>query len=212
MMSSGKPFEVPFIDSFLTDEEFIFLREHAAKIKQFATEFHKSCPLIIAATEEYSKDYLVHDNILQNIFEKISKKLHSFDWLPPIKSVEHWYIFSNLNHKKSITSTHGPHFDDNKWTVRENANISPPALIAIFYLHSTPTSLRVFNYDYENKDKQFPHPLKFIDVECKQNRLIIFQGNKYHGVIGKFKDDLDYERAGLVFNLWEESPQRPWWI
>ncbi len=129
--------------------------------------------------------------------------------------MEHWFIFSNLDHKEPISVTHGAHFDDNKWTIKENSTVFPPSLIAILYLYDTPTSLRVFNADYKDRKiiENIPISLmKYRDIECRENRLIIFPGQKFHGVVGTLKDSKIIKRTGLVFNLWNVSPQRPWWL
>jgi hypothetical protein len=208
-------FPTTFYDSFLTDDEHKYLVNYSDKIYSYLTSYQKEQALIISSTEEWSTDYVTKDLKLENIFEKFVKTLEAF--LPQVKmeSVEHWFIYSSLSHKEPISVTHGAHFDDNKWSIKENHTVEAPSLIAIYYLYETPTAIRVFNIDYKMKSivSRIPEQLiQFEEIACKENRLIVFPGDKYHGVVGTLKEEGVCKRTGLVFNLWKDSPQRPWWI
>jgi len=214
-MDNGLKFPVKYYDSFLSDEDHQYLVNHADTIYSYLTDYHKQQALIISATEECSSDYVTKDSRLDKIFNQFVTTLKSFTPEVDIKSVEHWFIYSSLSHQEPISVTHGAHFDDNKWSIKENHVVGPPSVIAIYYLHETPTAIRVFNVDYKMKAivERIPEGLiRFEEIACKENRLIVFPGEQYHGVVGTLKDESVIKRTGLVFNLWRESPQRPWWV
>jgi hypothetical protein len=214
-MISRIPPNIKVYDSFLNEEEHLYLTQHSSKVKSYANKEQKNYPLIISATEEWSQDYLQKDFRLQLIFTKFINAFQNFEQNLIFGSIEYWFIFSNLSKGEPISTTHGAHFDDNKWTIKNENEIKAPSIIAIFYLHTTPTALRVFNYDFndrQNLQVKSQNISNFLDVECLGNRLVIFRGEKMHGVFGKLNEIETVQRVGLVFNLWEESPQRPWWF
>ncbi|GEM_PF-6139465 len=209
--------KVDCFDDILPVADFEQLKKRAEKLYSKSSSYLKKQPLIISSTSRFPQDYLGESKEVQSAIRVIFDEMCvCFDLDKKKSHFETWNIFSEVHGMHSLSTSHGAHFDDNKWSVLpSDENRFAAVASGVLYFNTTPTYLRIFPKRHSTRDAPMKPAelIKFQEHQCVENRLVCFEGDLMHTVCGRFKaSDGVFSRMGMVFNVWDESPARPWWF